>query len=243
MVLGADDYGVIPMDGAVLRALDRVHLARLQDEEVVVAMKRVLQVELFLPFDHQGDPFAFDPRWQTFQKVRYPRGTHYPAVPEANWARCDERTRTLHAGRHFRNDYANVSEMDLPARGGCAQANANGSEVLPGFGEEGLGGGGTPGQGHPVRDVLALYERLFTERVKAPPVWQRGKDAKLVSELIHQYGQAEVATLLRRFFDSQDPWIRQTGFGLGAFKASVNKLLAQESQDVKAKPPAGRVKL
>jgi len=78
--------------------------------------------------------------------------------------------------------------------------------------------------------LLGVYDDLFSARFGQRPVISGGKDGTLLKRLERQYGRAKVEELLKAFFFSDDPWIMASGYTVGAFHASVNKLLAQEAQ-------------
>lgn len=79
-------------------------------------------------------------------------------------------------------------------------------------------------QPHPVRDFLALYVELFKARFGVDPVIAKGRDAKIASDVLKR-GQSEAYRLLRAFFDSPDPFIQDSGYGLNIFAGQINKLL------------------
>lgn len=51
------------------------------------------------------------------------------------------------------------------------------------------------------------------------------KDGKIVKGLLELYGQERLELLLDQIFTSSKPWIKQSGYTLGAFKAVLPQLL------------------
>lgn len=94
MILVADSFGVLPNLAAHVQGGD-LKLSQESPDTIRHAMDRVLEVGLFVAFEHQGYSFCCDPRWQDFQKVRYPRQTFLPAPPPALFARCSRATQVL----------------------------------------------------------------------------------------------------------------------------------------------------
>lgn len=90
----ADDFGVCPFLPAKLQG-DNRRLAQDAPAKVLKAMKRLIEVELVIPFVHQGQTFICSPNWQTFEDIKYPRRSLNP-VPGADVAAfCDDVTREL----------------------------------------------------------------------------------------------------------------------------------------------------
>ena len=92
-------------------------------------------------------------------------------------------------------------------------------------------------QGAPVKTVITAYYEAFKAKFQVRPVIEGGKDGAIVKRLVADYGEAKVLIFLRQFFTSEDPWIKGSGYTLGAFKASVNKLIAQNGAPGPTKPP------
>ena len=58
----------------------------------------------------------------------------------------------------------------------------------------------------------------------------RGKDGKIMAELIRKFGAGTVIAMVTAFFTSDDEWITQRGgFTVGVFKSQFNKLAQQQS--------------
>ena len=90
----ADDFGVCPFLPAKIQG-DNRRLATDAPGKVLKAMKRLIEVELVIPFAHQGQMFICSPNWQDFEDIKYPRRSLNP-VPTADVAAiCSELTRNL----------------------------------------------------------------------------------------------------------------------------------------------------
>lgn len=103
MMFEADDFGVLPDRAMMLVGADN----SLEAEEsrrlgaVRAAMDTVIEQGLFIRFEHQGQPFLCDPKWQDFQKIQYPRKTTYnPAPPLETLEKLSEKTRQLFEESH-----------------------------------------------------------------------------------------------------------------------------------------------
>ena len=90
----ADDFGVCPFLPAKLQG-DNRRLANDPPSKVLKAMKRLIEVELVVPFAHQGQMFICSPNWQTFEDIKYPRRSLHPIPPLEVTSLCDASTREL----------------------------------------------------------------------------------------------------------------------------------------------------
>jgi hypothetical protein len=94
MILSADDFGVLRASAVTLQA-DSDHLANRPLKIVQRCIDAVVKRELFATFTHQGRVYAYQPDWQKYQKIEYPRATNNPAPTD--FAKCDEATAALFA--------------------------------------------------------------------------------------------------------------------------------------------------
>lgn len=110
-LLSADDFGVMRHGGANLQA-DNDALAAVAPRKVQKAIEEVIKARLLRTFDHQGRVYCYQPDWQDWQKVDYPRATLHPAPP---FDGLSEKTRELFAkhpggwGRKVRGTLGNGS--------------------------------------------------------------------------------------------------------------------------------------
>lgn len=78
--LAADDFGVMRCAAPPLQRIAR-WLEDQPTKRLLKALDVIREVGLIQYFDHQGQTYVFDPVWQTWQKVTYPRATKQPAPP------------------------------------------------------------------------------------------------------------------------------------------------------------------
>lgn len=93
-LLTADDFGVMPMLASKIQGAERTLGAR-RRQQVDRALEVLVDVGLVRRFDHQGQAFLFSPAWQKYQKMRYPRQSHYPRPNEIDVELCDTDTAEL----------------------------------------------------------------------------------------------------------------------------------------------------
>lgn len=92
----------------------------------------------------------------------------------------------------------------------------------------------------PVHQFFARFADGFEELADQKPEFDRGKDAKTAKDLIDRHGADLVLACVDEFFRSRDEWIRKSGYTVGAFKASFNKLvLAVQKRSQGRSPPRG----
>jgi hypothetical protein len=78
--LAADDFGVMRFSPTPLQDAAR-WLEVQSSKRILRALQAVYDVDLIHSFVHQGQRYVFDRKWQTWQKILYPRGTKQPAPP------------------------------------------------------------------------------------------------------------------------------------------------------------------
>lgn len=89
----------------------------------------------------------------------------------------------------------------------------------------------------PTKALLSEFDRLHVERVGKPAHITGAKDAALVAKICTRYGEDETRRLMRAFFDSPDPFIRDGGYTVGVFWSQVGKLLAATARLPSASKP------
>lgn len=97
-ILSADDFGVMRASAVTLQSdNDAIHAKR----AIIVerALEHLIVVSLVFPFTHQDRRYVYQPDWQRWQKVEWPRATIQPAPHGADLDRCDEATKSLF-GKH-----------------------------------------------------------------------------------------------------------------------------------------------
>lgn len=132
MLLCADDFGVLPWSATLLMG-HNLALAKRQSGDVGLAMDAVVGIGLFMSFEHQDQRFLCDPKWQSFQHVKYPRKTYYPCPPPDVLAVCDEKTIEL-----FRNFHGMFPKSPSPDTRADLRLTANGIRLTASEAEAGF---------------------------------------------------------------------------------------------------------
>ena len=87
-----------------------------------------------------------------------------------------------------------------------------------------------------VEPFLTWFAEEYQKRHDAPYAVNWGKDGRLIRELPPAFDLPRLKALALRFFESQDPWVRQNGgFTVGVFISQINKLTSTGSNS-HAKP-------
>lgn len=76
----SDDFGVCPLSPAKLQG-DNRRLAKDPVVKVMKALLRLIEVELVVPFEHQGQTYICTLNWQDFEDLQYPRKSLHPVPP------------------------------------------------------------------------------------------------------------------------------------------------------------------
>lgn len=82
-----------------------------------------------------------------------------------------------------------------------------------------------PPQGSGVQQVLDAYQLAFMAANGGEKPNLTGKDAALAKQLVTRHGADKVLAVVAALFDSQDPFIAQSGRTLGVLSACWNKLV------------------
>lgn len=93
-ILSADDFGVMRFSAVTLQA-DSDRMAGRAVKVVTRALENVRNVGLVDTFDHQGRTYCYQRDWQNYQRVKYPRKTLNPSVPERQLVDCTLATQQL----------------------------------------------------------------------------------------------------------------------------------------------------
>lgn len=93
-LLSADDFGVM-RGSAVSMQADSDALAERPAKAIEKAIRRLVGVGLIAEFDHQGRSYLYQPDWQKWQKVGYPRKTKQPRPEGEQLRACDHLTQRL----------------------------------------------------------------------------------------------------------------------------------------------------
>lgn len=87
---------------------------------------------------------------------------------------------------------------------------------------------------HHIRELLTFWDRLYTEHVGARYPFNAGRDTKWVKEWRAVYSDDDLRTFMAAFFEIDDDFIENSGYGLGVFRGCLPKVI----QYVKRKPKA-----
>lgn len=198
-VLSADDYGVLRETVSGLRH-DNPRLEKEPIRRVENALRRVIEVGLVLVFTHQGARFLWQPDWQDFQGVRYPRATVNPAPAQPELDRlATALTRKLftYHPQYSRQRFGDSAETSpTPARSGAARNPTSTSAEAEGSQRETIDSsdGVAPAWSHRRSGALARSGGLVGDHGRCDPVaaaaCARGVcvPGKLVSQWRQQYG-------------------------------------------------------
>ena len=74
------------------------------------------------------------------------------------------------------------------------------------------------------KQVIDHYHNKFISVFGKKPFIDGGKDGNLVKNLLGNCSLEELLDLLDKFFDSNDPYVINSGYTLGVFKTQINKL-------------------
>ncbi len=82
---------------------------------------------------------------------------------------------------------------------------------------------------NPSKEFLLWFANLWSERVgnghKYPIIWT--KDTIIIKRLLGSYSMDNLKDFVERFFDSEDEFIRKSGYTIGVFSVVIPKLIAE----------------
>lgn len=78
-----------------------------------------------------------------------------------------------------------------------------------------------------VSALVRLFNALHVEKFGMPAAIKGAKDGGIIKALLQQREEGDIASLMRAFFVSPDPFIRQAGYTIGVFQSQIGKLIAQ----------------
>lgn len=90
----ADDCGVMPATAAELQAGNDA-LEDRPAKALLKALANIVAAGLLLRYEHQGRAYVCQHDWQDYQKIRYPRESHYPFPPAETVAQFTSATAEL----------------------------------------------------------------------------------------------------------------------------------------------------
>lgn len=163
-LLTADDFGIMRASAVTLQA-DNDHLAGRPPKMVQRCIEALIKAGLVREFEHQGRRYLYQPDWQSWQKVEYPRATTEPAPPPDAIAGCDEPTRELFgkhpggSGRKRRERSPNVPQT-IPEESPTTRAGAPAKRLTAtanGYGERQTADGDSPPIDAWTRELVDRY--------------------------------------------------------------------------------------
>lgn len=83
-----------------------------------------------------------------------------------------------------------------------------------------------------IKEVASFYDARYQERIGARYPFNNGKDAKILKDLREIYTDEDLYTYMTAFFQMEDGFIEQSGYGLGVFRGCLPKVI-QTVQQVK----------
>jgi hypothetical protein len=94
------------------------------------------------------------------------------------------------------------------------------------------------------RELLTVFDRAYQDRFGVRAPLTGAKDGKLASELLKLYQPVDLERWVRAFFQIPDPFIQQSGYTFGVFKACLGKVIAyaERRQAVMADPREGAMR-
>lgn len=95
-----------------------------------------------------------------------------------------------------------------------------------------------PKKDHPVREVLTNFDHAHRARFDGKPYRViKGKDPKTAKDLLDvPYSVDDLARWSTAFFESFDPFIRNSTYSFGVFASCIGKLIAADSPAPQIKP-------
>jgi uncharacterized protein YdaU (DUF1376 family) len=76
-----------------------------------------------------------------------------------------------------------------------------------------------------LKELINIYSEKFEKIFNEKPTINYRKDIILFRRLMKIYDKGKIVDLMDKFFDSDDEFILRTGFTVGVFYTSINKLL------------------
>lgn len=93
------------------------------------------------------------------------------------------------------------------------------------------------------KPVLNYYKTKFEQKFKSTPTITYTKDGAIIKSLLNTYGEEKLKGLIDVFFESDDPFIKNSGYTIGVFKTVINKLLINNKKQEKEKEKKDKLKV
>lgn len=76
------------------------------------------------------------------------------------------------------------------------------------------------------KHLLTIFDQLYLAKVGSRYPVNGGKDGKLLKGLREIYSDDDIERYMRAFFEIDDEFIEQSGYGIGAFRGCLPKVIA-----------------
>lgn len=95
---------------------------------------------------------------------------------------------------------------------------------------------------NPIKELATFFDVQYQAHVGAHYPFNNGKDAKLLKELRAVYSDEDIKMYMSAFFEMDDDFIQNSGYGLGVFRGCLPKVIqsVKRSQrpDIRGHSPA-----
>lgn len=81
-----------------------------------------------------------------------------------------------------------------------------------------------------MKELLDEFDVCYRDKMGVAAPIVAGKDHKLAKQLLERYEVGRLKVWVRRFFQTPDPFIRQSGYSFGVFFACIGKMIALDKK-------------
>jgi hypothetical protein len=226
--LSADDFGVMPDSASVIRGAN-IALERESEKRIQQALGKLVDVGLVHRFEHQDVNYLYSRNWQEHQKVRYPRGTHYPCPPPDELLRCDDKTLELfakHSGNPSAVSLGSSGSLSVPpTRGDARNADANANADAEKRGESERGSAAEGPDQVDARAFLKEFGRLYAHHRHGAAYFIKWKEhMAIVKNLLKLHAHDRLVLQAKVLLTTDDEWISGTDRGVEILAKKINWL-------------------
>lgn len=93
---------------------------------------------------------------------------------------------------------------------------------------------------NPIKDLASFYDARYQERIGARYPFNNGKDAKILKDLRELYSDEDLHMFMTTFFQMEDGFIEESGYGLGVFRGCLPKVIQYVQQNGRLKARRGQ---
>ncbi|MHB8122626.1 MAG: hypothetical protein ACYDG4_10775 [Desulfuromonadaceae bacterium] len=87
-----------------------------------------------------------------------------------------------------------------------------------------------------VKNSIDYYFQSFLQKFGEKPAINGKKDGAILKRLLGTYGEDRLKGLIDAFFQSEDKFIKDSGYTIGVLSSQVNKLIAQGRKEQQSEP-------